>query len=71
MVQQSVRSNVRIFNSHRLDVRCHNFGYAADDSTLLGSHGGRSRGLFVGLGLLSGGLEPPHEVWNVLLQGND
>lgn len=27
--------------------------------------GGRSRGLFVGLGFMSGGLEQSHEVWDV------
>jgi hypothetical protein len=36
-----------------------------------GSHGGRSRSLFVGLGLMTDGLEPPHEVWDVLSQAHD
>ncbi len=31
----------------------------------------RGRLLFVGLGLLSGGSEPPHEVWDVLSQAHD
>ena len=55
-----------------MDVRCQNFGYAADDSNPVGgSHGGRSRGLFVGLSLMSGGLKPSHEVWDILSQAHD
>ena len=54
-----------------MDVCRYNFGYAAVDSNpVSGSHSWPTRGLFVGLGLMSGGLEPPHEVWDVLSQAH-
>lgn len=57
-----------------MDVCRYNFGYAAVDSNPVGgSRSGHSRGLFVvglGLSLMSGGVEPPHEVWDVLSQAH-